>query len=245
MTKVLIVGATSAIAQEVARCFTQHQAELFLVARRADRLAAVGDDLRVRGARRVETMLLDVTDLGRHQELVDTAIATLGGLDTVLIAHGTLGDQRACERNVSAMIKELTTNCLSILSLSTILANYFEQQQRGCLAVITSVAGDRGRQSNYVYGTAKGAVSIFLQGLRNRLSRAGVSVVTLKLGLVDTPMTAAMEKNVLFASPQRVGRSIYLAMRKGNDVAYIPWFWRPIMALLRSVPEPLFKRLTL
>jgi decaprenylphospho-beta-D-erythro-pentofuranosid-2-ulose 2-reductase len=243
--KVLIVGATSAIAYETAKLFAKERAELFLVGRSPEKLAAVQDDLRVRGAKRVEMFPLDLIDLDRHQELIDTAIAALGELDAVLIAHGTLSDQKACEQSAEKTIAELTVNCLSHISLLTILASYFEQRRRGCIAVISSVAGDRGRQSNYVYGTAKGALNVFLQGLRNRLYKAGVSVVTIKPGFVDTPMTAVLKKNALFANPATVGRAIYRAMKRGADVVYMPWFWFFIMAIIRNIPEPIFKRLKL
>jgi decaprenylphospho-beta-D-erythro-pentofuranosid-2-ulose 2-reductase len=243
--KVLIIGATSAIAQETARCFARDGAQLFLVARSADKLKAVAADLHVYGAQRVETYVLDVNELAEHQALLDQAISSLDGLDMLLIAHGSLGDQQFCEKSVELTIKELTTNATSVISLLTLSANYFEQQKRGCIAVISSVAGDRGRQSNYVYGTAKAAVSTFMQGLRNRLAKAGVTVLTVKPGFVDTPMTANKPKGLLFAQPRSVGQGIYKAMLEGRDIVYLPWFWRPIMFIVRCIPERIFKRLSL
>jgi short-subunit dehydrogenase len=156
-----------------------------------------------------------------------------------------LGDQKQSQADANIMLAELQTNAISYLSLMTWLANYFEAQKRGCLAVISSVAGDRGRGSNYVYGAAKGAVSLFAQGQRNRLSKSGVTVVTIKPGFVDTPMTAHLKKNPLFASPAVVGRRIYAAMLKGESVVYVPWFWQWIMLLIRSIPESIFKKLSL
>ncbi len=239
----LILGATSAIGYEAAKCFAGEEAELFLVGRTAEKLEVVAEDLKVRGAKRVETCLFDLTDLERHQELIDRAVVTLDGLDTVLISHGTLGDQQKCQQSVEEMLKEFTANCTSVISLLTILGNYFEQQRHGCIAVVTSVAGDRGRRSNYVYGMTKGAVSLFLQGLRSRLYKAGVSVVTIKPGLVDTPMTAALKKGPLFASPRVVGEGIYKAIKQRKEVVYLPWYWRYIMLLVKGVPEKVFKRL--
>ena len=243
--KVVIIGATSAIAQETAKCFARAGAELFLAARSAEKLTALADDLKVRGAQRCETFVLDLNALDRHEELLEEAIRTLDGIDMLLIAHGSLGDQQLCEHSVVETLKELQTNALSVISLLTLSANYFEQRGSGCIAVISSVAGDRGRQSNYVYGTAKAAVSTFMQGLRNRLARSVVTVLTIKPGFVDTPMTASKPKGLLFAQPRSVGQGIYKAMMQHKDVVYLPWFWRPIMLIVCSIPERMFKRLSL
>jgi short-subunit dehydrogenase len=243
--RVFIVGGTSAIAGETAKAYAETGARLFLTGRNPDRLSSVADDLRVRGAAQVETGILDVRDLSRHREVIEAAIARLGGLDVALIAHGTLPDQAGCQQRVADTVEALHVNFTATIALLTELANYFEDQRGGVIAVITSVAGDRGRQSNYVYGAAKGGVERFLQGLRNRLYRSGVAVVTIKPGFVATPMTAAMRKNALYASPRRVGRAIYRAIERRRDVIYIPWFWRPLMAAIRTVPERIFKRLHL
>jgi decaprenylphospho-beta-D-erythro-pentofuranosid-2-ulose 2-reductase len=241
----LIVGATSAIAHETAKFFAKDGAAFFLVGRNSEKLQMIADDLKVRGAQCVEMYVLDVTDLDRHQEMIQAAVDGLGGIDTALIAHGTLGDQQLCQQSVAKTMEEFTSNCTSVISLATLLANYFEQQRRGCLAVISSVAGDRGRQSNYVYGSAKGAVTLFLQGLRGRLHKSGVSVVTVKPGMVDTPMTASLKKGLLFTSPRAVGQGTYEAIKKGKEVVYLPWFWRAIMLVVRSIPERVFKRLSI
>ena len=245
LRRVLVVGATSAIATETARIYATGGARLFLAARDPDRLEAVAADLRVRGATSVETALLDVTDHRRCEDVVEQAWAALGGLDVALVAHGVLPDQPRCQASAAEALRSLDVNLLSAVALLTPLANRFEAARAGCIAVISSVAGDRGRQSNYVYGTAKGGLDRFLQGLRNRLHPAGVAVVTLKPGFVDTPMTAAIPKNLLFASPRRVGRAVHRAIEARRSVAYIPWFWRPIMCLIRGMPESIFKRLRL
>jgi short-subunit dehydrogenase len=240
---VLIVGATSAIAAEVARLYAGHGAGLVLTARNPGRLAAVGDDLRVRGASSVETEVLDVLDRERHAGVVNRAF--VGRLDVALLAHGDLPDQQRCQADPAEAARALELNLVATVELLTLLASQFEAQRSGTIAVITSVAGDRGRQSNYAYGAAKAGVSVFLQGLRQRLHPLGVRVVTLKPGFVDTPMTAHLPRNPLASSPQRAARAIYRAIETGRDVAYIPWFWRPIMALIRAVPESFFKRLRL
>jgi short-subunit dehydrogenase len=241
----LIIGATSAIAYETAKLFAADGAWLYLVGRDAEKVATVAQDLRVRGAGRVETFVLDLTNLDRHHELFTKATESFQGLDAVLIAHGTLPNQQACEESVAETMTALATNCLSVISLVTLFANYFERQRAGLIAVITSVAGDRGRRSNYVYGAAKGGVDLFLQGVRSRLAKASVPVVTIKPGLVDTPMTAALEKNVLFAPAQKVGAGIYSAMQKRSNVVYLPGYWRWIMAIIRTIPEGVFKRISL
>ncbi|MBV9691025.1 MAG: SDR family oxidoreductase [Ktedonobacteraceae bacterium] len=243
--KVIIIGATSAIAHETAKCFAKHSAELFLVGRDDAKVTVVANDLKVRGAKRVATFVLDLSELDRHQQMFDSAVATLHSIDMLLIAYGTLGNQRLCEQSVAETLQQFTNNCTSVISLLTISANYFEQQRHGCIAVISSAAGDRGRQSNYIYGTSKAAVSTFLQGLRNRLYKAGVSVVTIKPGFVDTPMTVHLKKGPLFASARSVGEGVYHAMKQGSDIVYLPWFWRPIMIVVRSLPESIFKRLSL
>jgi decaprenylphospho-beta-D-erythro-pentofuranosid-2-ulose 2-reductase len=243
--KVVIIGASSAIAHEAAKLFARDGAELFLVGRNETKLGVVAEDLRVRGAKSVEIHAQDLSDLDLHQELFQQAAATLGNIDQLLIAHGTLGDQRKSELSVAETLREFNNNATSVISLLTIAGNYFEQQRRGCIAVISSVAGDRGRKSNYVYGTAKAAVSTFLQGLRNRLASSGVAVVTIKPGYVATPMTAHLKKGLLTASPEKVGAGVYDAMIKGTDIVYLPWFWRPIMLIIKGIPEKVFKRLSL
>lgn len=243
--RVLIVGATSAIAAEAAKAFAAGGAGLFLTGRDSAKLAAVADDLRVRGAAHVETAVLDVADVARHGAIVEEAVRALGGLDTLLIAHGTLPDQRRCQESVAETLSALEINFAATVALLTVVANRFESQRHGCIAVITSVAGDRGRGSNYVYGAAKGGVHVFLQGLRNRLHPAGVSVVEIKPGFVDTPMTAHLRKNPLFASPARVGRAVHRAIVRRREIVYVPWFWRPVAIGLKLLPERVFKRLKL
>lgn len=245
MRKILIFGASSAIARETARRFARDGDRLFLVGRNEEKIQAVSRDLSVRGAGKAEYFLADLNDIGLHEMLIQKAIASLGGLDTVLIAHGSLPDQKRCEKDYRLAEAEFRTNFLSVVSLLTPIANLFEAQGGGTIAVISSVAGDRGRRSNYVYGTAKGAVSLFLQGLRNRLHGKGVHVLTVKPGFVDTPMTADLQKNALFANPEDVARGIYRAIAGKKDIVYLPGYWRFIMAVVRHIPESIFKRLGL
>ena len=245
MSRVLIIGATSAIAQEVAKLYAETGSQLFLVARNSQKLEQIEQDLSVRGTGAIESMSLELTDTERHEDILTKADVSMGGIDIVLIAHGTLPEQKTCETSVNQTLQELDINLLSMVSLLTLLANYFEKQGSGCIAVISSVAGDRGRQSNYVYGAAKGGLSIFLQGLRNRLSKAGVCVLTIKPGFVITPMTAEFKKGVLWVQPKGVAEAIVGAIQKRKNVVYVPWFWRWIMFVIRSIPESIFKRMNL
>lgn len=242
MRKILIVGATSAIAEATARLFAADRDSLFLAARNSEKLQASADDLKVRGATQVATAALDALDYDQHADLVVAAAKALDGLDTVLIAHGTLPDQKACEASFATAREALEVNALSVISLLTLIANRFEAQGHGLIAVIASVAGDRGRQSNYVYGAAKGCLDVFLQGLGHRLSRSGVHVLTVKPGFVDTPMTAGFKKGALWASPQRVARDVHGAMVGRRRVLYTPWFWRWIMLVIRSLPAAVVNR---
>lgn len=245
MQKILIIGATSAIAEATARLWAARGAALFLVARNATRLASITDDLRMRGAVATHTFVMDATDKAAHAAMLDAALSALGGFDIALIAHGSLPAQRACENSVELTLQEIDTNGLSVVALATRLAERFETQGHGTLAVIASVAGDRGRQSNYVYGAAKGMVAIFLQGLRNRLARKGVQVLTIKPGFVDTPMTASFKKGLLWAQPEKIAHGIVQAIAQGKDEVYLPGFWRLIMLIIRHIPERIFKKLSL
>ncbi|UPG95359.1 SDR family oxidoreductase [Luteibacter aegosomatissinici] len=245
MQRVLIIGATSAIAEATARIYAERGSRLHLVARTPARLDTVVEDLRIRGAADVGRDALDMNDLGRHEAVLDSAWAALGDVDVVLVAHGTLPDQKACEASVETAMAEFATNATSTIALLTLIANRMERAGRGSIAVISSVAGDRGRASNYLYGSAKAAVSTFMSGLRQRLSKRGVDVVTIKPGFVDTPMTRDFKKGTLWAKPDAVAAGIVKAVDKGAPVAYLPWFWFVIMTIIRAVPELIFKRVSL
>ena len=245
MRKILICGATSAIARETARLFARDGDCLYLVGRDINKLQGVARDLKVRGANKTDCFAVDLNDFDRHETIIRNAMESLDGLDTVLVAHGTLSDQEDCEKEYRLAEQEIRTNFLSVVSLLTPIANIFEKQGYGSIAVISSVAGERGRQSNYVYGTAKGAVSLFLQGLRNRLHSKGVHVLTVKPGFVDTPMTAHLRKNALFAHPEDVAIGIYRGIHKRRDTVYLPGYWRFIITIINHIPERYFKRLNL
>jgi decaprenylphospho-beta-D-erythro-pentofuranosid-2-ulose 2-reductase len=242
---VLIIGATSAIAEATARRYAQRGAHVFLAARNERRLADIAADLRVRGAANVAIAPLDVNDYDAHAGMLDLAWQTMTRVDVVLIAHGTLPDQQACNATIQTALMEFSTNGSSTIALLTSVASRLETQGSGTIAVISSVAGDRGRQSNYLYGAAKAAVSTFASGLRQRLAKKGIAVITIKPGFVDTPMTQNFRKGVLWAKPDAIARGIVHAVDHGANVVYLPWFWRPIMLIIRHIPEFIFKRLQL
>lgn len=245
MKRILIVGATSAIAEAVAREFAARGDALYLAGRSMERLQAIAADLKVRGATNTAYGCFDARETQQVIALVEQAAHALGGLDTVLIAHGTLSNQKECEQSAAKMLEEFATNAGSVMVLCTEVANLFEAQGHGAIAVISSVAGDRGRQSNYVYGTAKATVTAFTSGLRQRLHAKGVKVITIKPGFVDTPMTASFKKGALWATAPAVAKSIVRAIDRGSHVVYVPGFWRLIMFIIRSIPETIFQKLKL
>ena len=243
MRKILIIGATSAIAEACARRWAARGDALFLLGRDGQRLHAIADDLRIRGAAEVAVTTFDVNDYEAQEAAIEAARVALGGVDIALIAHGTLPDQAACDHDTAQTMAEFQTNATSTLALMQRLAVLFESQGEGQLAVISSVAGDRGRDSNAVYGAAKAAVSTYASALRQRLHRHGITVLTIKPGFVDTPMTAQLRKGALWATPDRIARGIVNAIDRGRSIVYLPWFWRPVMTLIRLLPEFIFRRM--
>ncbi len=245
MKTILIIGANSAIAKAAARLYAEEHCRIFLLARNAEQLALQKKDLEIRGAADVDYAILDVNNFSHHEAVVDQVVDSFGRIDLALICHGSLPDQALCEENFDEALIEFNTNALSVISLLTVIANHMAVQKSGCLAVITSVAGDRGRQSNYVYGAAKGMVSLYLQGLRGRMHQKGVRVVDIRPGFVDTPMTAAFKKGALWSSPEQVAQCLVKGISKNSHTVYAPGYWRIIMTVVCSIPETLFKRLKL
>lgn len=246
MTNILIVGATSAIAAACARRWAPAGARFFLVARNGERLQQVAQDLLARGAQAASCYTLDVNDLERHGDMLDQCLQQLGSLDIALIAPGTLPDQAVCQTDASVAAQEFTTNATSVIALLTPLANVLEAQGKGVVAVISSVAGDRGRPTNYLYGSAKAALTAFCAGLNARLFKVGAHVLTIKPGFVATPMTEGLPlPGPLVATPDKVAAQIVRGIEKRKNVLYTPGFWAGIMLIIRLLPTFLFKRLSL
>ncbi|HCH6233232.1 SDR family oxidoreductase [Vibrio parahaemolyticus] len=245
MTNVVIFGATSAIAEEIAKCYASKGSNLLLFARDEDKLQLIANDLNVRGASSVEIRYFSALDYASHNEQVEGAFTTFKRVDVCVIAYGSLPDQAVCEQNVAITIKEVEVNSVSVVSLLSILANKFEQQRGGSLVAISSVAGDRGRQSNYVYGAAKAMVSTFLQGLSQRLSKKGVHVLDIKPGFVDTPMTESFAKGPLWTKPSKVAKIVVKRVNKRSQLQYVPSFWALIMFVIKMIPQVIFNKIKL
>jgi len=246
MKRILIIGASSAIAGACARQWATQGASFFLVGRDPAKLEQVAADLLARGAAGAGVHLMDVADVAAHPAMLARCIESLQAIDIALIAHGTLPDQKACEQDPALALREFASNGSSTIALLTLLANCLEQQRSGTLAVITSVAGDRGRPSNYLYGSAKAAVSTFCEGLRARLYKSGAHVIDIRPGFVDTPMTRGLPLPApLVASPDTVARRIVAGIERRANVLYAPAFWALIMLVIRSIPRAIFNRLSL
>jgi short-subunit dehydrogenase len=243
--RILVLGATSGIAEACIRLWANRGDALYLVARNADKLAVVAADAKTRGASHVGTAVANLDDTAGHPEVLAHAINSLGGLDVAFLALGVLGEQPDAEKNFGTADQILHTNFVAPVSLLTWLANYTAQRHAGTLAVLSSVAGERGRKSNYVYGSSKAGLTAFVDGLRNRIDRDGVRVMTIKPGPVKTAMTEGMKGSAKFADVEAVAASLVKAIDRGNDVVYVPGIWRVIMAVIRAIPERVFKKMNL
>ncbi len=242
--KILILGATSAIARALAEDLASGGAAVYLAARDLADAESTARDIAIRHRVPALAGFFDATDLASHEEFLNRAVAELGGLTVAVVAFGNMFDQREAERDVALAERMIAANYTGAVSILTHLANFFEEQKSGTIVGISSVAGDRGRQSNYVYGSTKAAVSAFLQGLRNRLFHHGVAVITVKPGFVDTAMTYGLKLPPIVAPPAKAARDIRRAIdRGGPDVLYTPFFWRWIMLIIKLIPEFVFKRL--
>ena len=248
MEKVIIYGATSAIAVEYAKLTLGSDHRLFLVGRDQSRVDAVVKDLSVRYDLKDGQLLSSVVDFQDNEALQKSfslAVDELGGATKVLVAHGSLPVQEELELSIKQVEYHNQVNFLSVVALCEVAGKYFSGGSSNQISVISSVAGDRGRKSNYFYGSSKGALSLYLQGLRNRLESEGVSVLTVKPGFVDTPMTVSIEKGLLWAKPDQIAQGIFRAEQKGKEVVYLPFFWWGIMLVIKLIPETVFKKMSI
>lgn len=243
---ILILGATSRVAFRVAHRFAAEGHDVLLAAYEEDELAAMAADLHARYQVKVATARFNATDFDRHPALIAETAATLGGIDVALLAFGAMGDPDESRRDFRAARQVIDINYSAAVSLGELLAAHMSERGRGTIIGLSSVAGDRGRQSNYLYGSAKGALALYLQGLRNRLHPAGVHVLTVKPGFMDTRMTWGMNAGKIpVVSPEYAAASIYRAAVAKTDVLYLPGFWWAIMTGIGLIPESVFKTMKL
>lgn len=239
--RILIIGATSAVAQGVAQRFAAQGGRIFCLARDPEKTAVVVQSL---GGACVGSYCYDFTQGELAGEAVAQATAVLGGIDLALLAHGALLDQEASERDWEVARETLEVNLLSVVALLLPITAVMEQQGHGKIGVITSVAAERGRPRNYTYGAAKASLNVYLQGLRSRLYGTGVQIYTFKMGPVDTPMTVDHPKNASFATVEQVSGQIVRAFNGRRSVQYVPGYWAVIMFAVRHMPEWLFQRIS-
>lgn len=241
--RIALVGSTSSIARSLARELASRGALLHLGARDREETERDVADLTVRSGAPVTWSPFDALDLPSHRGFLEEARARMGGLDGVIVAFGLLGDQERARTDFAHAREILDLNFTAPASVLCEAADLVGEG--GFLMGLGSVAGERGRQSNYTYGAAKAGLHVYLAGLRNRLAPRGIRVFTIKPGLIDTPMTfgLGLKGGPLAASPETCARGIVKALLAGREVAYVPGFWAGIMTLIRAIPEPVFKRM--
>ncbi len=244
MPTVLILGANAGIGRALAAEFASHQCDLILAGRDLEDLQFLAADLHLRHNVSARAERVDVLNFAALESALAACLAPAGdSLEGVVLSTGYLGDPETARKDVNEARRILDTNFTGAALALNVVANHFEQKRKGFICALSSVAGDRGRQSNYLYGSAKGGLTTYLQGLRNRLYPSGVHVITVKPGFVDTRMVFGRAKLPLVAAPEAVARDIYYAVKSRKNVVYVPWFWRPIMFMVRMIPEALFKKL--
>ena len=242
--RVVILGALSAIAIATARIYAAEGASLLLVARNEERLKGLADDLRARGAAKVEIATLDLeAGASKAKQHLDTWSKALGGIDHVHVIYGYLGAQDKASSDPAELARILSSNFSSAILWCEAAAGIIRAQRRGSVVAVSSVAGDRGRQSNYAYGASKGGLALYMQGLAHSLAPLGGRAVAVKPGFVDTPMTDGMNKSgALWAKPEAIGRAIRRAADRGGPIQYAPGLWRMIMLVIRTVPAFIFHK---
>ncbi|MBA64077.1 MAG: short-chain dehydrogenase [Planctomycetaceae bacterium] len=243
---VVVVGATSDIARATALELARHY-NLILAGRDDTELGIISQDIATRRECHITTLKFEALSSENHAEFIEDCFTKAGKIAGTVVCHGFLPEQVQAQRDWDLARKTLDVNFTSCVSLLEPFMERLESQGHGFIAVISSVAGDRGRQSNYLYGAAKGGLSVYLQGLRNRGKHTGVHVMTVKPGFVATEMTVGLvdPKSPLVAQPQQVAKDIVRGIKKQRNVIYSRWFWRYIMLIIRSIPERIFKRLRL
>lgn len=243
MGAILVLGANSTIAKETVRRLAARGMNLILTARKVEELETLQQDLEIRYNVSVTLKQFEALAFVRHQPFFTEAVEEAGSIDGVVLMYGAMGDQKEAENSFEVTRNMIDVNYTSAVSMLNIAANYFEQKKSGFICAVSSVAGDRGRKSNYIYGSSKAGLSVYMQGLRNRLHESGVNVLTVKPGMVDTKMTyGVVDDSPLLADPAKVASDISKGLEKRRNIVYTPWFWFVIMLVIKLIPERIFKR---
>ena len=243
MSYILIIGAKSDIAKEVARTYAKNGYDLYLAARDTADIEELATDIKVRSNVNVELFKFNITDYNSHQVFYDDLKEKPLG---VIVVSGYMNEQKIVQKDWLESLNTINVNYTGAVSILNIVANDFEKERRGFIVGVSSVAGDRGRKANYIYGSAKAAFSTYLSGLRNRLFESGVSVLTVKPGFVATKMTENLDlPEKLTAQPEDVAQDIFNAQQKGENILYTKWIWQYVMLIIKHIPEFMFKKMSI
>jgi decaprenylphospho-beta-D-erythro-pentofuranosid-2-ulose 2-reductase len=243
MSYVLIIGAKSDIAKEIARVYAKNGYDLYLAGRDVNSLNGMANDIKIRSDVDVKLKELDLLDFDSHKFFYEALEERPLG---IIVVAGYMAEQKECEKDWDKTINTINVNYTGAISILNIVANDFETQKIGFIVGVSSVAGDRGRKANYIYGSAKAGFSVYLSGLRNRLFNSGVNVLTIKPGFVNTKMTLGLDlPEKLTAQPKEVASDIYNAQQKGRDILYTKWIWRYLMLIIKHIPEFIFKKMSI
>ena len=243
MKNILVIGSTSKIAEACLRLWAIKKCEFFLVARNIKKNEILSESLKNLGARNVYNYTMDLNHLNLHNKMYEDACSKLSNIDLVFIAHGTLPNQSDIQNDEKDILDTINTNALSVINLLTIIAKDFESKKQGHIAILSSVAADRGRESNYIYGSSKAMITVFAEGLGQRLKKSNIDLTIIKPGIIDTPMTNELKKNFLWSSPNKIATKIIKAIEKKRSEVYVPSFWFIIMLIVKFIPNFIFKKL--
>jgi short-subunit dehydrogenase len=242
---IVVFGATSAIVHAVLKLYAQQKCNFYLIARNLDKLAVVTQDLTARGGSIMANEAYDFNDYDQLNASLTNANTILTSIDMVLVGHGELPEQQQLEIDSTELVTSINTNYTSVAVIALTAARLLAQQDSGTLAIISSVAGDRGRKSNYIYGSTKSGINILIEGLQGRFSGSRVNVVNIKPGMIDTPMTSSMEKGGIWTTPEKIAGKIVTGISKEKDCIYVPGVWRLIMLIIKILPARILQKLNI
>lgn len=243
MNTVLIIGAKSDIAKALAREYANHGYDLYLASRNTEELSGLKSDIEIRTGQKVKLCEFDIIDFATHENFYNSLKPKPLG---IIVVTGYMADQKKCENDFTKTLNTINVNYTGAISILNIVANNMEKERHGFIVGISSVAGDRGRKSNYIYGSSKAGFSTYLSGLRNRMFDSGVHVLTVKPGFVATKMTKGLDLPAkLTTQPEEVAKDIFIAQQKKKNILYTKWIWQYIMLIIQHLPESIFKKMTI